>query len=68
MKKVVVILGAPIPVSEGKVANAIEHQRVTDVQIKDGWLVVTMDNGTSVGYNLNLVITYSIDPHGSVLH
>ncbi len=66
MKTVVIVLGAPIPTQQGP-TNVVQHQRVTDVKIKDSWIIFTLDGGAEVGYNMNLVITYSVDPHGSVL-
>jgi len=66
MKTVVLVLGAQIPTEQGP-TSVVQHKRVTGLVLKDGWMTLTIDGGSEVGYNMNLVISYSVDPHGSVL-
>ncbi len=66
MNTVVCVLAGPIPTAQGP-TSVVQHGKVTDYKVVDGWLRLKVDGGAEVAYNLNLVITYSVDPHGSIV-
>jgi len=66
VKTVIVVLAVPIPTGNGA-ANVLQHQRVKTADFEDGMLKIEIEDGTIVGYNANILVSYSVDPHGSIL-
>lgn len=66
--KVGILLGTMINTAQGP-ANALQHDKVLKVDVKEPGprLVLEIDGGVEVVYNMNILVSYTIDKFASVL-
>ena len=66
MNKVQLYFAIPLPLPDGP-AQVITHDQITDIKIADGFLSLTRNDGQTFSYATGIIVTYTVNPHGSIL-